>query len=134
MDHTIVHFEIPAKDPAKLKKFYTNLFGWKIEKWDSGMASDMDYWLIETVPMDKKGRPLRPGVNGGMWKKEKDTDREVNYISVESIDEYSKKIEKLGGKIVMPKQEIKGVGWYAVATDPEGNPFGLLQPMMEMKQ
>jgi predicted enzyme related to lactoylglutathione lyase len=133
MDHTVVHFEIPAKDVAKMKKFYTSLFGWKIEKWDSGMESEMEYWLIETVSTNKKGRPHRPGVNGGMWKKQKDSDRIVNYISVESIDEYAKKIEKLGGKIIIPKEEISKIGWYAVAMDPEGNPFGLLQPMMEMK-
>jgi len=31
-DHTIVHFEIPADDVGKLRRFYSNLFGWKIEK------------------------------------------------------------------------------------------------------
>ena len=32
MDHTIVHFEIPADNVEKLQKFYSELFGWKIEK------------------------------------------------------------------------------------------------------
>ena len=30
---TIVHFEIPSDDIERSKKFYTDLFGWKIEKW-----------------------------------------------------------------------------------------------------
>ena len=30
MDHTIVHFEIPADDVAKIKNFYGDLFGWKM--------------------------------------------------------------------------------------------------------
>ena len=30
---TIVHFEIPTDDSERAKKFYTDLFGWKIEKW-----------------------------------------------------------------------------------------------------
>jgi predicted enzyme related to lactoylglutathione lyase len=30
---TIVHFEIPADDVERSKKFYNDLFGWKIEKW-----------------------------------------------------------------------------------------------------
>jgi uncharacterized protein len=34
---TIVHFEIPADDVERSKKFYSDLFGWKIEKW-SGSA------------------------------------------------------------------------------------------------
>jgi predicted enzyme related to lactoylglutathione lyase len=29
---TIVHFEIPADDIERARKFYTDLFGWKIEK------------------------------------------------------------------------------------------------------
>jgi predicted enzyme related to lactoylglutathione lyase len=52
----------------------------------------------------------------------------VNYITVESIDESLKKVEKLGGKILVPKQQVPTVGWIAVAVDPEGNQFGLLQP------
>jgi predicted enzyme related to lactoylglutathione lyase len=39
------------------------------------------------------------------------------------------KIKALGGKIIVPKQEVMGTGWSAVAKDPEGNEFGLFQPM-----
>jgi len=55
--HTIVHFEIPADDVEKLAKFYRQLFGWKIEKWEG-----IDYWMIETAPEGE-------GVNGGMMKR-----------------------------------------------------------------
>ena len=88
MDHTIVHFEIPAEDVGKLRKFYTELFGWKIEK----SSGSVPYWLIETVPVDEQMEPLRPGVNGGMFKKDRPELKPVNYISVESMDEYIKKI------------------------------------------
>ena len=30
---TIVHFEIPADDVDRAKKFYSDLFGWKMERW-----------------------------------------------------------------------------------------------------
>ncbi len=122
MDHTIVHFEIPADNVEKLRKFYNGLFGWKIEK----MPGGMEYWGIETVPVDDKGMPLRPGVNGGMMKREMDQ-KPVNYISVESVDQYSKKIETLGGKVVVPKMEIPEIGWFAMALDPEGNQFGIFE-------
>jgi len=125
MDHTIVHFEIPASDVEKLKKFYSKLFGWKIEK----SPGPIPYWIIEAVPTDEKGIPLRPGVNGGMYKKDRPELKPVNYISVESIDEYIEKIKALGGKIVQPKQEVPDVGWIAIALDPEGNHFAMLQPM-----
>jgi predicted enzyme related to lactoylglutathione lyase len=124
MDHTIIHFEIPAVDAEKLKQFYAGLFGWNIEKY----PGPMEYWMIQTVPVDEKGMLLRPGVNGGMVKKERAEQKPVNYISVESIDESIEKVTKLGGKIVSPKQEVPSVGWIATAMDPEGNYIALLQP------
>ncbi len=125
MDHAIVHFEIPANDVEKLKRFYSKLFGWKIEK----SPGPLTYWMIQTVPVDEKGMPLRPGVNGGMYKRESPEPKPVNYISVESIDEYIRKIKALGGTILQAKQEIPDVGWIAIALDPEGNQFAMLQPM-----
>jgi predicted enzyme related to lactoylglutathione lyase len=126
MDHTIVHFEIPAKNIEKLKKFYSDVFGWKIEKAQG--PEPMEYWMIETVPVDEKMTPLRPGVNGGMYKKDRADQKQVNYFSVESIDQYVAKIKKTGGKIVQPKQEVMGIGYIAVAQDPEGNLFAMLEP------
>jgi len=66
-------------------------------------------------------------MGGGISKKEDPNQRPINYILVESVDEYSKKAEKLGGKITVPKQEILGIGYLAVALDPDGNVFGLLE-------
>ncbi len=127
MDHTIVHFEIPASDVQKLKGFYESVFGWKIFK--SSMEG-VEYWLIQTVPTDEKGMLLRPGVNGGLYPKQPQQAgmKTVNYITIESIDEYIMKVEKMGGKILVPKQQVPMVGWIALAEDPEGNQFGLLQP------
>lgn len=45
----------------------------------------------------------------------------MNYILVESVGEYSKKVEELGGKMIVPKQTVPGMGHLAVALDPEGN-------------
>ncbi len=124
MDHTIVHFEIPAQNVQTLKDFYTKLFGWKIDK----TPGPIDYWTIETVPVDESMTPIRPGVNGGLFKKEKPENKPVNYISVESIDKYLDKVKALGGKILQNKQEVPGVGWIAIALDPEGNQIAMLQP------
>jgi uncharacterized protein len=33
LDHTVVHFEIPADDIEKLRNFYQRLFGWKFAKY-----------------------------------------------------------------------------------------------------
>ncbi len=129
MDHTIIHFEIPAKNIQALKSFYENVLGWKIIK---APLSGMDYWIIQTVPTDEKGMLLRPGVNGGLYPQTPDMPgaTQVNYISVENIDEYITKVTAAGGKIIVPKQQIPTVGSIAIAADPEGNSFGLIQPEM----
>jgi uncharacterized protein len=129
MDHTIVHFEIPADNVEKMKKFYSELFGWKIER----LLGPTDYWSVLTVPIDDKGMPTNPGVNGGMMKRQMKDQKPVNYISVESVDGYSKKVVALGGQIVVPKMEIPGMGWWAMALDPEGNQIGLFEVIQQMK-
>ena len=46
----------------------------------------------------------------------------VLYILVESVDEYSKKVQEAGGTIVVPKMAVSTVGYFAQALDTEGNP------------
>ena len=128
MDHTIVHFEIPAKNMTKMKDFYEQLFAWKFNQFPSG--NGMEYWTIETVPVDEKMQPIRQGVNGGMYPRQKPEDRPMNHFRVESVDEYIAKAMKLGGKIITPKMEIPNIGWWATIEDPEGNVFGILEPLM----
>lgn len=117
--HTIVHFEISAENVEKMRKFYSGLFGWKIER----VEGPTEYYLIETAPEGK-------GVGGAMAKKEDPSQRPMNYILVESVDEYSRKVEELGGKIIVPKQTVPGTGHFAVALDPEGNTFGLWEAIL----
>ncbi len=50
MDHTIVHFEIPADEVSKLKAFYEHVFGWTIVQ----VGGPIEYWIIQTVPTDQK--------------------------------------------------------------------------------
>jgi hypothetical protein len=64
-----------------------------------------------------------------MMKRQNPEHKPVNYILVESVDEYTKRIADLGGRIVAPKMEVPGIGWWALALDPEGNQFAILQPM-----
>ena len=127
LDRTIVHFEIPANNPEKLSEFYKNLFGWKIEKMSMG---DMDYWMIETragTAQNMEKAQTTAGTNGGMMKKMDATQRPVNYVMVESVDDFSKKIQSLGGKIIVPKTPIPNMGAFAVGLDPEGNPIGIFE-------
>jgi predicted enzyme related to lactoylglutathione lyase len=49
----------------------------------------------------------------------------TNYISVKSVDEYSSKVEKLGGKIFVPKHTVPGIGYFALCRDTENNVFAI---------
>ena len=124
---TLVHFEVPADDVERSRKFYTDLFGWKIEKWpgmdsdSGGSSSNMEYWVITTT--DEKGNKAL--ISGGMMKRQNPHEQITNFIDVKSVDEYSSKVEKLGGKVVVSKMAVPGMGYFAVCHDTENNNFGL---------
>jgi predicted enzyme related to lactoylglutathione lyase len=124
----IVHFELPAGDLDEAKKFYGPIFGWKLQDWP--MPDGSNYVGVHTTPIDEKTRePLKPGgINGGIMKKNdhvKNVHGAVVAIKVASIDEKIAMIEKSGGKVVMPKMDMMGMGFYAYFSDPSGNVVGL---------
>jgi predicted enzyme related to lactoylglutathione lyase len=122
MRATVVHFEIPYDEESRAISFYRDLFGWEIVK-----AGEMDYWLVNTVPVDEQGRPREPGINGGMMKRVAPQQAPVNYISVGSVDECLQRAESLGGTVIMPKTAIPHMGWFAHLADTEGNVLGVFQ-------
>lgn len=107
---SIVHFEIPAEDLQRAKNFYSKLFGWKIE----GMQG-MDYMMIDTY-----GAP-----GGGMMKRVHPDQQITDYIGVPSVDEYAAKVEMLGGKVMVPKKAVPGMGYFVICMDTENNSFGI---------
>jgi predicted enzyme related to lactoylglutathione lyase len=113
---TIVHFEIAADDLQRAKKFYSDLLGWKIEK----VPGPMDYWMIATT--DENGQP---GLGGGMMPRQNPQHMVINYFDVPSVDQYTAKVEQAGGKIVMGKTTVPGMGYFAVCLDTENNPLGI---------
>jgi predicted enzyme related to lactoylglutathione lyase len=52
----------------------------------------------------------------------------MNFVKVGDIDKILAKVEKLGGKIMMPKSDIPSVGLVAVIQDSEENIIGLWTP------
>jgi predicted enzyme related to lactoylglutathione lyase len=119
MEHTIVHFEIPADQPERAAQFYRELFGWDIKQFEGSVAGGMDYWVVRTVPTDAEGRPSKPGVNGGLMRRMYPNQVPVNYINVESVDES-----------VSRKTSVPGMGWFAQLTDTEGNLFAVWETDM----
>ena len=125
---TLVHFEIPATDPAKISSFYSQLFGWKFNKWEGAATqnatqkSSMDYWLIS-----HKDATSPDDTIGGLFKRNNPQEQFLNYVLVRSVDDSVAKATGLGAKVLMAKQEIPNMGWFAVLADPDGNTFALYQ-------
>ncbi|MBI2844976.1 MAG: VOC family protein [Chloroflexi bacterium] len=114
----VIHFEIAADDPERAAKFYTNVFGWQMQKWEG----PQEYWLITTGPEGE------PGIDGGLGRRQEPNEvYAVNTIGVSSVDEYVAKVLEHGGKVVNPKHAIPGVGYQAYCQDTEGNMFGIHQ-------
>ena len=113
----IIHFELPADNPERAAEFYKNVFGWQFQKWEG----PQEYWLITTGPKDQ------PGINGGLMRRQYPGAGTCNTVDVASVDGAVTTIAKHGGKNVVPKMAIPGVGYLAYCSDPEGNVFGLMQ-------
>ena len=79
-----------------------------------------EYLMFQTT--DAEGRQV---VCGGMMKRQAPEQGITNYVGVPSVDEYTARIEGLGGQIIMPKTTVPGHGYFAVCLDTENNGFGL---------
>jgi uncharacterized protein len=112
-----VHFDLTVDNPERAMKFYSDIFGWKFEKWNG----PMEYWMAIT------GDQKEPGINGGLSKRSESGMPNMNTIGVSSVDEFSKMVVEKGGKVLMPKSPIPGIGWFATCRDTEGNSFGIME-------
>jgi uncharacterized protein len=121
---TVQHFEIPADDVERASKFYTVVFEWNIQKLANPEDPSKDYWFFDTK--DENGNK---GIGGGLMKRQAPEHSVTNYITVPSVDDYVSKIEKAGGKVIMPKTEIPEMGFILVFLDTENNMFGLYEAL-----
>ncbi len=115
MPNPIVHFEIGCRDKDRTSEFYTKLFDWKTE----------DYG-----PLAKKIDPqTSEGISGYMTALGHEPHNYVMvYVQVDSVADSLVQVEKLGGKIMVPENEVPGQGKFAWINDPDGNIVGLWQP------
>lgn len=117
--HPIVHIEFSAKDREAAGEFYNALFGWEIQQ-----MPDMNYATFMTT---------EGGVGGGLNPVSEDypAGTVMVYVGTDDIEASLAKAEQLGGKKLVPKTEIPGVGWFALFADLTGNKIGLLQSLDE---
>jgi predicted enzyme related to lactoylglutathione lyase len=125
MSGEVGHFEIPADNTERARKFYSETFGWKMNQ-----MPDMDYTMVSTGAVDDEGMPKEPGfIGGGIGKRGGPLEHPVVTIIVDDVSAAEKKIEKNGGKIIQRKQKVGdgSMGWVAYFKDSEGNVVGLYE-------
>ncbi|MDD1775422.1 MAG: VOC family protein [Methanobacterium sp.] len=113
----IIHFEIPVDKPERAIEFYTKVFGWKIQKWEG----EFDYWLVTAGEEDE------PGIDGAIYPREEE-DNIGTVIGVDSFDDFARKIEAEGGKMITEKMKIPGIGITGSFEDTEGNVLSIIEP------
>lgn len=127
MGQPVVHFEIIGTDPAMLRGYYGELFGWEFDAGGpvaESVSRQGNYGFTE--PAASGGAPGIPGgVGGGAGYHP----HVVFYVGVPDVGTALKKAESLGGKRTFGPEQAPGrdlvVGQF---TDPEGNLIGLAGP------
>ena len=110
-------YELNAPDLDAAGGFYGRVFGWQVV--DSGMEG-FDYRLA------RAGEAMV----AGMMAQADQPPRWLIYFAVDDCDRMAEAIRAAGGSLCQPPTDIPGTGRYAVATDPQGVGFGILQPDM----
>lgn len=70
--------------------------------------------------------PEATGIGGGIGTVPGDASWSTFYVGVEDIEKSLRQAEQLGGKVLVPVMKMPDVT-FAVFTDPEGHPIGLVQ-------
>jgi predicted enzyme related to lactoylglutathione lyase len=113
MAHPVTHFEVIGKDGAKLREFYSSLFGWQIDA-----NNPMNYGMVSAA---------EGGIGGGVAQGDAPATR--FYVQVPDPAATLREVEAKGGKTVMPAMEVPGGPTIAQFADPEGNVIGLVKSM-----
>ena len=116
----VAHFSINANDMERAKAFYAGAFGWSFQAW-----GPPGFYMIQGAggPANmlaslQKRRDIVPG---------KSIFGLECTLSVENSEKAEAAIRKAGGKIVMPRSVIAGVGKLFFFEDPEGNIVGAME-------
>jgi predicted enzyme related to lactoylglutathione lyase len=111
----ISHFAINADDLARSRRFYEAVFGWRFEA-----SNAPDFLVIKTsAPGDR-------GIEGILQKRRVPVsgDGVIGFectVAVPDIDETVRAVVAQGGKIVMHKYHLAGLGKIIQFLDTEGN-------------
>ena len=110
----IVHVEIASADNDEAKAFYNALLGWEAQ--DIPMGGDFTYTMFNTgVDMNVALSPLGDGMKPGDV---------ILYFQSDDLDADMARVSELGGRVILPRQDVPGFGALGMFLDPTGNRRG----------
>ena len=125
MGQPVVHFEIIGSDPAKLRSYYGDLFGWEFDTDSLVAPSVSESHQYGFVNHEGDGVGIPGGVGGGSGY----AGHAIFYVGVPNVEAALANAESLGGTRVMGPETKPGGGLVVGHfTDPEGNLIGLAGP------
>jgi predicted enzyme related to lactoylglutathione lyase len=128
MGQPVVHFEVTGRDPAKLRSYFGELFGWTFDTNPPvapAVSEAGSYGFVDGNTTDD-GVGIPGGVGGGADY----TGHAMFYVGVPDVEVALQKAERLGGTRVMgPERNPSGHLVVGHFTDPEGHLIGLAGPV-----
>jgi hypothetical protein len=124
MGKPVVHFEIIGRDPARLRSYYGELFGWEFDVGDAAtetVSQPGNYGFIDAVSSGS-------GINGGVGGGNGHEPRVLFYVSVADVEAALEAAERLGGTRRMGPEGKPGAIVVGLFVDPEGNLIGVAGP------
>jgi uncharacterized protein len=120
----VVHFEIIGTNPAKLRSYYGELFGWEFQTGDAtteAVSEPNNYGFVD-------GTTTAGGINGGVGGGRGYEGRVLFYVQVPNVEAALQQAESLGGKRRMGPEGTPGTLVVGLFTDPEGHLIGVAGP------
>ena len=118
MPGRVAHIAVNADDDGATQAFYEGLFDWRFEPSYSGFVRTQLPPAENMVAAVQTRRDLVPGI--------RTTGPEVT-IEVDDLTVVLGRVEKLGGRVVMERSTIPGVGDLTFLADPSGNVVGVIE-------
>jgi predicted enzyme related to lactoylglutathione lyase len=115
MNGSVVRWQIVAKDPEAVTKFYSSVFGWTVNRDNS-----LGYREVKSA----NGK----GIDGGIWPSPPEGHNLVQlFIEVDDVDATIEKASARGATVIVPRSALPDGDVMAILADPAGLSFGLVQ-------
>ena len=120
-------YELSTSDPVAAQQFYTSILGWGTQPFEGG-GMPYTMWTngeapiggVMPLPAELASQGVPPH-----W---------LPYIGTDDVDETAAEATQLGGKVVVPPQDIPDVGRFAVLSDPQGASFAIYKSAQDVPE